>query len=87
MSSRSILQIARPTLGEAEADAAHQAILSGWVTQGPSVEAFEKEFAAMVGAKHAVAVANCTAALHMPLFPDMTDADADRVIESLADLA
>jgi perosamine synthetase len=61
------LSIARPTLGEEEADAARQAILSGWVTQGPNVEAFEKAFAEMVGAKHAVAVANCTAALHMAL--------------------
>lgn len=63
----SMLPIARPTLGEAEADAAREAILSGWVTQGPNVEAFERAFAQMVGARHAVAVANCTAALHMAL--------------------
>ena len=32
---------------------------------GPEVEAFEREFAAMIGARHALAVANGTAALHL----------------------
>lgn len=56
-----------PELGEAEASAARDAILSGWVTQGPRVAAFEKEFAEEVGASHAVAVSNCTVALHLAL--------------------
>ena len=54
-------------MGEAEADAARRAILSDWVTQGPEVEAFEREFAAMTGAPHACAVSSCTAALHLAL--------------------
>ena len=37
------IPVARPTLGEEEAAAARRAILSGWVVQGPEVEAFEKE--------------------------------------------
>ena len=41
----------QPSLGEEEAAAARQAILSGWVTQGPQVAAFEEEFAAYVGAR------------------------------------
>src|SRR5688500_7293690 len=61
------IPIAKPTLGEAEAAAAREAILSGWVTQGPQVAAFEKEFAAYVGAPHACAVSNCTTALHLAL--------------------
>lgn len=61
------IPIAKPTLGEAEAAAAREAILSGWVTQGPQVAAFEREFAAAVGAKHACAVSNCTTALHLAL--------------------
>jgi perosamine synthetase len=61
------LPIARPALGEAEAEAARRAILSGWVTQGPEVEAFEREFAAYVAAPHACAVSSCTAALHVAL--------------------
>lgn len=62
-----MIPIARPVLGEAEADAARQAILSGWVTQGPAVAAFERAFAAHVGAPHACAVSSCTTALHLAL--------------------
>jgi dTDP-4-amino-4,6-dideoxygalactose transaminase len=41
--------------------------LSGWVSQGPQVAAFESEFAALVGAAHACAVSSCTTALHLAL--------------------
>jgi perosamine synthetase len=61
------IPIARPSLGEEEAAAARRVILSGWITQGPELAAFEEEFAAGVGAPHACAVANCTAALHLAL--------------------
>ena len=61
------ISISKPFLGEAEAAAASRAILSGWVTQGPQVAAFETEFAREVGAKYACAVSNCTTALHLAL--------------------
>ncbi len=61
------IPIAKPYLGEAEAAAAGRAIMSGWVTQGPQVAAFEQEFATYVGAKYARAVSNCTTALHLAL--------------------
>jgi dTDP-4-amino-4,6-dideoxygalactose transaminase len=54
-------------MDEAEAAAAARPILSGWITQGPEVAAFEKEFAQAVGSGYACAVANCTAALHLAL--------------------
>jgi dTDP-4-amino-4,6-dideoxygalactose transaminase len=54
-------------MDEREAAAARRAILSGWVTQGPEVAAFEQEFAAAVGAPHACAVSSCTTALHLAL--------------------
>lgn len=59
--------LTKPLIGEAEAVAAQRPILSGWLTQGPEVAAFEREFAAYTGAKHAVAVSNCTTALHLAL--------------------
>jgi perosamine synthetase len=64
---KDFVPVARPHLGQEEVSAAGRAILSGWVTQGPEVAAFEKEFAAFVGARHACAVSSCTTALHLAL--------------------
>jgi dTDP-4-amino-4,6-dideoxygalactose transaminase len=51
-----------------EAQAAALAVLrSGWVTTGRETAAFETEFADYVGARHAVAVSSCTAAIELAL--------------------
>lgn len=61
------IPVAKPVLDEQEVEAVRRVILSGWVTQGPEVAAFEQEFAEFVGASHACAVSNCTTALHLAL--------------------
>jgi len=62
-----MIPISRPAMGEPEAQAARRAILSGWTTQGPEVQAFEEAFARAVGAPCACAVSSCTTALHLAL--------------------
>lgn len=61
------IPVAKPLLDELEVEAVRRVVLSGWVTQGPEVAAFEREFAAYVQTEHACAVSNCTTALHLAL--------------------
>lgn len=62
-----LIPITTPCLGEEEALAAHETILSGWITQGPKVAEFERLVADYCRTEHAVAVSNCTTALHLSL--------------------
>jgi len=55
----------RPELNEAEINEVIDTLRSGWLTTGPKVKLFEKNFALAVNAKNAVAVNSCTAALHL----------------------
>jgi perosamine synthetase len=57
----------RPDIGADEVNEVVAALRSGWLTTGPRVRRFEEDFAAAVGAPHAVAVNSCTAALHLAL--------------------
>ena len=62
-----LLPFHRSDIGEEEVSEVLEVLRSGWLTTGPKVREFEREFAAMVGAEHAVAVNSCTAALHLAL--------------------
>lgn len=55
----------RPSIGEAEITEVVECLRSGWLTTGARAKQFETDFAQAVGARHAVAVNSCTAALHL----------------------
>jgi len=57
----------KQSISEEDIAAVTRVLRSDFLTCGPEVDAFEKEFAALVGAKHAVAVCNATAALHLAM--------------------
>lgn len=57
----------RPAIGDREIDEVVRCLKSGWLTTGPNCKEFEAEFARFVGAKHAIALNSCTAALHLAL--------------------
>jgi perosamine synthetase len=61
------IPFAQPDIGRGEIDAVVDALQSGWITTGPRAHQFEDAFAAYVGARHAIAVNSCTAALHLAL--------------------
>jgi dTDP-4-amino-4,6-dideoxygalactose transaminase len=65
--SRPNIPLMRPEMGDEEIALVNETIRSGWITQGPRVLQLEKEFAARSNAAHAVAVSNCTTALHLAL--------------------
>ncbi len=85
----------RPDLSDTEVEEVVATLRSGWLTTGPRAKRFEREFAAAVGASHAVAVNSCTAALHLAvealglqaghgvLIPTMTFAATAEVVRYL----
>jgi perosamine synthetase len=85
--ARRTIPVMRPLLGQEEADAAAQAVASGWVAQGPRVAAFEQAFAERVGARHAVAVTSCTTALHLGLVVLGVGAGDEVVVPSFSFIA
>jgi len=89
------LPLAVPVFDEAELEEIKEVLASGWITTGPKSKQLEKELASFVGAKHAVAVSSCTAAMHLALeamgvrqgdeviVPSMTFAATGNVVEHL----
>ena len=61
------IPLALPYFDEEEIEEIKEVLDSGWVSQGPKTKEFEEAFAKYVGAKYAIAVTNCTAALHLSL--------------------
>lgn len=82
-----MIPIAKPYLTTEEAQAAYDTILTGWITQGPRVAEFEEKFAAYVGAKYAVAVSNCTTALHLSMIVAGVKAGDEVICPSMSYIA
>jgi dTDP-4-amino-4,6-dideoxygalactose transaminase len=61
------IAFARPDIGPEEIDGVREVLESGWLTTGERAHQFEREFAAAVGARHAIALNSGTAALHLAL--------------------
>jgi len=62
-----ILPYGRQTIEDDDIAAVAEALRGDFLTTGPTVERFEQAFAQTVGARHAVACANGTAALHLAM--------------------
>jgi dTDP-4-amino-4,6-dideoxygalactose transaminase len=64
---KTFLSFQPPAVGEEEIEAVTETLRSGWLTSGPRAEELERRFAEYVGARHAVALASGTAAMHLSL--------------------
>jgi perosamine synthetase len=65
MSTQIRVPFFRPDIQLEEIDEVVDTLRSGWLTTGPKVRRFERDFASAVGGRHALAVNSCTAALHL----------------------
>lgn len=81
------INVMKPWFGEEEVLAVAEAVRSGWVAQGPRVAAFESAFAEAMSVPYAVALSNCTTALHMALVLADVPAGSDVVVPSLSFIA
>jgi dTDP-4-amino-4,6-dideoxygalactose transaminase len=64
---RDKIPLLRPYFDDEELVEIKQVLDSGWVSQGPKTKEFEQAVSDYTGAKHAIAVTNCTSALHLSL--------------------
>ena len=78
---------ARPYFTGREGAAVAEVIASGWVSQGPRVQAFERAFADRVGAADAVATSNCTTALQLALYVSGVGPGDEVIVPSLSFIA
>jgi dTDP-4-amino-4,6-dideoxygalactose transaminase len=68
---------------EKEQNAVLETLKSKWISTGPKVAAFESKFAEMLRVKHAVALSNCTVALHLAMILCGVKADDEVICPSL----
>ena len=61
------LPFSRPTIRQEEIDEVVDSLRSGWITTGQNAAKFEEEFSRYCGARHSVALASATGAMHVAL--------------------
>ena len=62
---KEFLPFSRPQIGQEEIDEVVDSLKSGWITSGPKVQKFERQFAGFTGCPYAAAVSSATAGLHI----------------------
>ena len=78
--TKKVLPYGRQWIDESDIEAVTEVLRSDWLTTGPKVGEFEEAFAKLVGAKHAVAVSNGTAALHAAAYAAGIDHEAEVIV-------
>lgn len=64
---KKIIPVAKPYFTKDDEEAVAAVVRSGWVLQGPKVEAFEKWLGNYIGSRYAVATSSATTAMHLGL--------------------
>lgn len=67
MKKEKFLVFGSPGISKEEIEEVEKTLRSGWLSTGPKVERFEKQFQDYVGSGYACAVSSCSAALHLSL--------------------
>src|SRR5450432_2504828 len=67
MSEHPFIPFNRPEIDDAEIGEVVSTLRSGWLTTGERTAQFQEDFRAYTGARHALALSSCTAALHVAL--------------------
>ena len=83
MSNPDFIPFAKPAIGDDEIAAVVKTLEGGWLTMGPRTQEFQLAFAEAAGAKRAVAVNSCTAALHLALVTHDIGPDDEVIVPSL----
>lgn len=80
---RQPLPYAHQTIEQQDIDAVVDVLRSDWLTTGPTVDAFEREFTRAVASTHAVAVSSGTAALHAAVFAAGVSAGDEVIVPAM----
>ena len=86
-SAKNMIPVAKPEMTEDDAQAVADTIRSGWILQGPKVEAFEKLLGNYIGAGHAVATSSCTTAMQLGFIASGIGSGDEVIVPSLSFIA